>query len=248
MPSEPTTRTVRLPQSGQVLTYELERKSIKNINIRVHPDGRVSVSAPRRQPMRDIEACLIEREAWLLRARERVASRANAHPELSELTNGDSLPYRGGALTLEMIPCPGKRGKWELDEKAGVLRLELPDPTSPGWRQSGLQAFEKVATRMLVEPYLKQYIPLFEARGVRPPTAVHYKAMKTRYGSCSGTTHSLNFSICLCEYPPEFVEYVVVHELCHFLHMDHSPAFWREVEHYLPDWRQRRAMARVTEE
>lgn len=244
----PMTRTLSLPRSGRVLTYELERRSVKNINIRVHPDGRVSVSASARLPLREIERCLVERETWLLRAMERVAARAQAHPALSERQDGDSIPYRGGILRLELTACDGRRGSWELDEAAGVLRLELPDPTSPDQRQAGLQAFEKAATQTLVEPYLAHYIPLLEARGVHRPAAVHYKAMKTRYGSCSSVTHSLSFNICLCELPPDFAEYVVVHELCHFLRMDHSPAFWREVEHYLPDWRRRREMAQGAEE
>ena len=92
------------------------------------------------------------------------------------------------------------------------------------------------------------------ARQVLPPLIAHHaKRMgvtpagfsvtraRTRLGSCS-FLNRLNFSCLLMQYPHAAVEYVVVHELAHIRHKNHSPAFWQEVEHYLPDWRQRKAL------
>lgn len=62
---------------------------------------------------------------------------------------------------------------------------------------------------------------------------------KTRWGSCS-SAGNLNFNCLLMLTPREVLEYVVVHELAHRKHMDHSPAFWKEVENVLPDYRDRR--------
>ena len=73
------------------------------------------------------------------------------------------------------------------------------------------------------------------------PTGVRITSARTRYGSCSGKNR-LSFSLYLMDCPPAAIEYVVVHELAHIRHHDHSPAFYAEVERYLPDWRARREL------
>ena len=67
------------------------------------------------------------------------------------------------------------------------------------------------------------------------------KAVLPQFGSCSGKNR-LSFSLYLMAYPAAAIEYVVVHELAHIRHHDHSPAFYAEVERYLPDWRARREL------
>ena len=66
------------------------------------------------------------------------------------------------------------------------------------------------------------------------------RSQRTRWGSCRGKGN-LNFNCLLMLAPPEIRDYVVVHELCHRLHMDHSPAFWAAVRQILPDYAVRRA-------
>ena len=67
---------------------------------------------------------------------------------------------------------------------------------------------------------------------------------RTRWGSCSAKGN-LNFNLLLLLAPSEVLDYVVVHELCHLLHMDHSAAFWREVARVLPDFRQREKWLKI---
>lgn len=77
------------------------------------------------------------------------------------------------------------------------------------------------------------------------PMGLRINGAKGRWGSCSGR-NSLNFSWRLMLAPEHCVNYVVVHELCHILHHDHSAAFWREVERFFPDWKEcRRQLAEV---
>ena len=71
--------------------------------------------------------------------------------------------------------------------------------------------------------------------GVRP-SRVRINSATTRFGSCS-SKGSLNFSCRVMAYSSNAVDYVVIHELCHLIHMNHSPEFWRTLEKYMPDYR-----------
>ena len=76
------------------------------------------------------------------------------------------------------------------------------------------------------------------------PTRITITGAKTRYGSCSGK-NSISFSFYLMRYPEEAIDYVVVHELCHILHHNHSKEFYKEIEKILPDYKKREKLLRT---
>jgi len=76
------------------------------------------------------------------------------------------------------------------------------------------------------------------------PTSVKITSARTRFGSCSGK-NGICFSLYLMQYPEEAIDYVVVHELAHIRHHDHSPAFYAEVAKVLPDHKERMKLLKV---
>lgn len=76
------------------------------------------------------------------------------------------------------------------------------------------------------------------------PGALVYRNMKSRWGSCQPATGRICINTRLALYPPECLEYVVVHELCHLLVADHGPRFRELMDRAMPDWKQRRAKLR----
>ena len=94
----------------------------------------------------------------------------------------------------------------------------------------------------------KEYIPRRVAQlaplvGVTP-TGVKITSARKRFGSCSGK-NSLCFSWRLMQYPSAAIDYVIIHELIHILHHDHSAAFWAAVAQVMPDYKQRQALLRT---
>ena len=100
---------------------------------------------------------------------------------------------------------------------------------------------ELTALRQAAQEYIPTRVAHFAAVMGVAPTAVKINAATKRFGSCS-SKGSLNFSCRVMTYPPEAIDYVVVHELAHLVHMNHSAAFYACVAAVLPDYKQRIAL------
>ncbi len=117
------------------------------------------------------------------------------------------------------------------------------------WRRQAAQAARQVTPQQeeTLRRQAAQVIPgrveVFAARMGVIPAGVKITSARKRFGSCSGK-NGLCFSWRLMQYPPEAVDYVVVHELAHIRHHDHSAAFWAFVAETMPDYRARQALLR----
>lgn len=130
------------------------------------------------------------------------------------------------------------RQDWIEKTRAKVLKKNAGIENVEKLSSKELSALKRKA-RELIEPLLEDYS---EIMGVSYGQ-VAIRAQKTRWGSCSGKKN-LNFNCLLALCPEAVIRYVVVHELCHLRHMNHSKAFWEEVEEYMPDYKTHRAWLR----
>ena len=100
---------------------------------------------------------------------------------------------------------------------------------------------ERARLIALAKELLPGRVEHFAALTGLKPKSVKISSAKTRFGSCS-SKGGVCFSWRLMSYPEQAVDYVVLHELCHLRHMDHSREFYALVERYMPDWKQRREL------
>ena len=97
---------------------------------------------------------------------------------------------------------------------------------------------ETAALRQRAKELLPDRVAHYAAIMGVTPTSVKITSARTRFGSCSGK-NGICFSLYLMQYPEEAIDYVVVHELAHIRHHDHSSAFYAEVAKVMPDYRAR---------
>ncbi|MCI2241439.1 M48 family metallopeptidase [Adlercreutzia faecimuris] len=171
------------------LEVALTRKRVKNVNLRVRPDGTVAVSAPPRTSDAFVSAFVREKRPWIEARRRDLAASPRA---------------RAAAATPEEV------AEWRAVVEACVPAL--------------IAAWEPIM-------------------GVRAGT-VAYRNMTSRWGSCQPSTGRICINVRLALYPPECLEYVVVHELCHLIERGHGPRFQAAMDRLMPDWRARRAKLR----
>lgn len=115
-------------------------------------------------------------------------------------------------------------------------RLAMPAPLEP-------TAAEAQALRRKAKDLLPNKVAYYAKLLGVTPQAITITSARTRFGSCSAK-HRLCFSFRLMAYPMEAIDYVVVHELAHILHPNHSKAFYRTVARIFPDYPRRRALLR----
>ncbi|MBR7091870.1 MAG: M48 family metallopeptidase [Clostridia bacterium] len=150
-----------------------------------------------------------------------------------DLTLVVRAPYGVGRKRIEQL-IAAKEGWIAAAQQRMQRRLQQHPPAAPE-RERELRRLAAERIPPLVERYARQ-LGLY-------PQRVRVTGARTRFGSCSARD-SLCFSFYLMEYPPEAVEYVVVHELCHIRHKNHGPAFYALVASVLPDYRQRQKLLR----
>ena len=219
--------------SGMPLAYTLERKNVKNLNLRIYPDGSVRVSANRRVSIREIEAFLIGHEDFIRRARSKFQERPPA-PALEYVT-GEAISYLGQKLVLQVIPAEKDRAYIQ----EGRLILELRAPENAALRERLLNRFWDRECWALFPEILRECYPLFQDLGVPCPT-LRIRSMKSRWGSCLTGKGVITLSKQLLAAPRECIRYVVVHEYCHFLHPNHGKGFYALLTNRMPDWKERK--------
>ena len=132
----------------------------------------------------------------------------------------------------------GKYADWILKEQNDFKNRVHPKETSRLPGEEALKQYDTEAAQKIRES-LNQFQPLV---GIHPKK-VSIGNQKTRWGSCN-RHHDLRFNWRLVLLPPAILDYVVVHELCHLIHLNHSKSFWKKVESILPDYKEKRRWLR----
>ena len=227
--SSETRRTLRI--RGRTLSYTLARRRVKNINLRVKPDGRVFVSASPLVPTAVIEAFLLSRGDFLLRALD--SAQARPEPGWAE---GRTLYYLGRPVALRLSEAP--RRSVALED--GALRVSLRRPGDEESVRRAVLDWYRGESERLCREHVAGLYPQFAALGV-PLPEIRMRAMRSCWGNCRPQRRVVTFNSLLAAADEDCIEYVAAHELTHFLHADHSAAFYAALARVIPDWKPRRA-------
>lgn len=210
----------------QQFPYQLIRSRRKTLALHVVGDGELQVRAPLRMPLHVIEAFVAEKNAWIKAATARQKRRAEQ--ALTHWHQGAEVPYLGQPLTLVLAANARKT------ERRGTA-LVMPAVPLEERRELALQWYKKAA-RPIFQAAIDIHIPYFLGLGYAAPK-LHIKSMKTRWGSLSARGN-MSLNVLLMQYPPQCLHSVVVHELCHLVHMNHSQDFYALLSERYPQWRE----------
>lgn len=217
---------------GVGIEYELLRKDVKYINLRVNKQGRVVVSAGRQVPFPVIEEFVQSKSLWIITHLAEM-EKLKSHLPDSSLFPGKTvyflgLPYR---LSLE-------QGTLCFAFDGETLHMRTPFSEQPALRQAYLSWLKTQAAPKFNE-ILSRVYPLAEPYSV-PFPAVKIRNMRSIWGSCTAAGGSIRLNLQLMKADEACIEQVVLHELLHFVHPNHSPAFYELLTRLMPDWKERK--------
>lgn len=231
------TKSLRvLTLGGREITFTQERKKVKNINLRIHADGTIYLSAGDRVPQATIDAFVYSRAAKILRIIDAAALRNQTNTADDGCRDGSVLRIFGRDVTLRV--SYGRPEPAVFDN--GELKITVTRNCGEARLKAAVDEYKLTVLRQLTEIYCRNIHGRMAHLGVTYPE-IRFRNMKTRWGSCIPAKKVITFNTRLGSCPPECIEYVVIHEFVHFLHPDHSKAFYRTLEEYLPDWRERKS-------
>ena len=228
--------------------YEFKRGKRRTIGLSVSAEG-LTVSAPRWTPVAEVEALLHEKPTWVIGTTAAVArARQRAGAVAHRVGRWCRARFLGSARAPGAGPDPrlrasrrgaGARPTLTQADGVAVLRLGLAHNAGEAQIRDAAQGLAHAPGQALFAERLDHFAPQL---GVSY-SKLRLSSAGTRWGSASADgTIRLNWR--LIHLKLEMVDYVVVHELSHLHHMDHSPQFWDVVASVMPDHKQRRQALR----
>ncbi len=217
------------------------RKGQKSIRIRVKP-GEIVVSAPIYCSEKAIKDFVIDKETWIRTSLRRMAGKKNEYRDILYAHKNDIL-LRGIWTPITLRHARPGESKWLLVERQGRIDAYPPDNN----KFQNMDLFSRGSSSPMVIPDEVKLEFLYEIARTELPvmfrntanelpfrwTKLFIRSQRTKWGTCSSKGNiSLNWRLIMC--PPEIVRYLVVHELCHTVHMNHSKAYWQLVKSHFP--------------
>ena len=214
---------------GKAIEYELTFKKVKNINLRIHRDGKITVSASKRVPVRFIEEFLISRSDFITSALEKFSK---INKPSFEYNNGDELVILGRSYTVKNEL--GSRNTAEITDD-NLVTLYTTDNSYKSRRKAVIRLYDSICETEILSLCRTVFE---ELKGIcQNMPEISFRKARSRWGSCYSTKKKIVLNKLLAAAPIECVRYVIYHEFIHFMHPDHSKNFYSELEKHLPEHR-----------
>ncbi|MHC1751973.1 M48 family metallopeptidase [Humidesulfovibrio sp.] len=233
-PSPP--KRLELMLGGESVSVELAFDRFRSIRISIRPEGLVRVRAPKGTALSVIRERLEFKAAWIEKHLERFRTRRQAHAPLRHV-DGETHRHLGRDCVLRVSRAGRNAVRLDGSELFVTTRQD-PEPEAV---RKLLDAWRAKQARELFTKVIRELLPLLDAHGAPRPERLRVRAMKSRWGSCS-RARVICLNLHLLKAPPECIEYVAAHELCHLLHHGHDARFYGLLAAIMPDWRERKRL------
>jgi len=222
--------------NGEKIVFFVQRKNIKNINLKVNLDKKVTMSIPMKMEIEIAKEFVKKKAEWIKKQQNYYETFAEEKENIT-FENGETVYLLGKQYKMKIIPSTknsivvkGKYFEINIKEKYIVNKKYIRKVYDKWLKEYAEQILNDLIIRY--QSTLKKYnikIPKLEIR-----------QMKSRWGSCIPSSNKVIFNLNLIKTPMCCIEYVVLHELSHFKYQNHSKNFYNFITIFMPDWKERK--------
>jgi predicted metal-dependent hydrolase len=215
------------------IPYRLHHEDRKHLRIVVSPELTVDIFAPTYAGNEEIQNAINKKTPWIARTIDRL-ERYHPLPEPRRYLSGETFVYLGRQYRLKV-----KNGFRQPPKLLGrFLWVWVENKIDAQSVKRSVEAWYRERAHEILGRYTKKGYQIALRHGVPEPNVV-IRHMRRRWGSCSPSGR-ITLNVNLVKVPAHCIEYVIMHELCHLRHHNHSKAFYSLLTRCLPDWRQRK--------
>ena len=214
---------------------KIVRKDVKNITLKVRPNGEAILTTPKAASDEHIKFIIEKRAKWIAKKRTFFASFKTPQ---KEYVSGEDFKYLGRSYRLKVVQSKEERVKLQR----GYLELFVKDKNDLERKRNLVYEWYNEKVMLYFFNILQEFNKIVK----QDIKSVKIRQMKTRWGSCNPYKSYINLNIELIKKPKACIEYVVFHELVHLLYPDHSKKFYDYLTLYMPDWQKRKEILERT--
>ncbi len=223
--------------TNEKIAYQIVRSRRSTADVVIERDGRVLVRAPKSLSDERIDAIVKAKQSWIYRGLAEWRD-LNATRVLREYRNGEGFLYLGRSYRLLLVA--GQEEPLLLKNGRFCLRRDLVDRGEIAAAQRAFQDYYTARGMDRITQRVNYYTPKV---GVAS-SGIDVRELGNRWASCSPKGNLAFHWKCLMA-PQTIIDYIVVHELCHLHHLDHTDAFWNELDKVLPNYLERKEWLRI---
>ncbi len=222
----------QLQVGDRLVSYSLEFARRRTMSIVVQPDLRVVVKAPILAPLREVLEVVQKRGLWIVKHLELMEKSPRALISAKNWADGEAIYFLGKKFTLR-LRAGSKRAVDVHDDEIFATAPQLPDAALA---ERMVETWYLAQAKLIFAERLKKYAYVPQMESVQAVKELRVKRLRRRWGSCSSTGNIL-LNTHLIKAPMECIDYVIIHELCHLKHMNHSKNYYATLAKYCPDWK-----------
>ena len=207
---------------------EITRKQVKNINLRVYPDGKIKASIPLNTRNSAVKSYIESKEEWINAQLQRFEEQARMMKR--DYVSGEDAYLNGKRYILKVYE--DTNSGFATIENSKIIGLHLKKDASYETRERIMNSFY----REKLEQKLDDLVPKWEEKIGVNSNNYYIRKMKNRWGSCNTKKKEINFNIELAKKKDVEVQYVVIHELLHLIEEKHNDNFTNLLYKYCPKW------------